>query len=78
LDPATLLPAAPGETGLLAHWDLANVERPLAVLTDDLGIARDGGYEILGRVSDADAKGCSISLDDFLARGNATRGRGTR
>jgi hypothetical protein len=78
LDPATLLPAAPGETGLLAHWDLANVERPLAVLTDDLGIARDGGYEILGRVSDSDAKGCSISLDDFLARGNATRGRGTR
>ncbi|MBT9557503.1 MAG: hypothetical protein IV100_15790 [Myxococcales bacterium] len=78
LDPATLLPAAPGETGLIAHWDLANVERPLAVLTDDLGVTRDGGYEILGRVSDADAKGCSISLDDVLARGAAPRARASK
>ncbi len=72
LNPATLLPASPGESGLIAHWDLANVERPMAVLTDDLGIAREDGYEIVGRVNDADAKGCSISLDDFLTRGVAS------
>src|SRR5262249_42363970 len=68
----------PNEIGLLRHFDLANVERPLAIQTEDLGewvaengngsteaAAPDGGFEVLGRASSAEPKGCSISLEEF-------------
>jgi hypothetical protein len=58
---------APGEVGLLAHFDLANWSRPLAILSDDLGRAEDGGFHVLGRVRSGEARGCSIKVDDLLA-----------
>ena len=66
LDPVTLTDARPGELGLLAHWDLANVERPFAVLTDDLGRMYADGFVLVGRTGESDAKGCSITLDELL------------
>ena len=65
LDPWTLAPARAGN-GLLAHWDLANLERPLAIQTDDLGAVDRHGWEVLGRVAGADAKGCSLTLEELL------------
>ena len=63
VDPVTLMPLAEGEVGLLRHLDLANLDRPLVVQTDDLGRRVPGGFEVLGRaVNDAD-RGCSISVD---------------
>ncbi|MHB9002982.1 MAG: LuxE/PaaK family acyltransferase [Coriobacteriia bacterium] len=47
-----LTPLAPGEVGLLQHWDLANLPTVLAVQTDNLGyIDGEGGFEIVGRAS---------------------------
>lgn len=58
-----------GELGLLRHLDLANVERPLMVQSEDVGrYAVAGGvrgFEILGRAKGAEPRGCSLNADDL-------------
>ena len=66
VSPETMEPAAPGDVGLLRHFDLTNVDSVLAIQTDDLGVAIDDGFEILGRASGAEARGCSIAVDELL------------
>lgn len=48
-----------GETGLLRIYDLANVWSALAVQTEDLGVRRGEGFELLGRAAEAESRGCS-------------------
>ena len=62
----TLQPVRKGEVGLLAHYDLANIDSVMAILTEDLGREAEGGFVLLGRASGSTAKGCSITLDDLL------------
>ena len=67
LDPETLDEKPDGETGILVHYDLANVEIPLAIQTEDIG-KRVGDRLILeGRLLGAEARGCSLSYERFLA-----------
>jgi hypothetical protein len=60
---------AVGELGLLRHLDLANVERPLVVQSEDVGryVLAGGvkGFEILGRAKGAEPRGCSLSAEDL-------------
>jgi hypothetical protein len=56
-------PGEPGQVGLIAHWDLANFNRPLALLSDDVGRAHAGGFEILGRAESSEQRGCSLRID---------------
>ncbi|NDY41890.1 acyl-protein synthetase [Dissulfurirhabdus thermomarina] len=49
IDPETLEPVAPGEAGLLCHYDLTNRAQMFAVQTDNVGLAVEDGFEILGR-----------------------------
>jgi acyl-protein synthetase LuxE len=49
-----------GETGLIRVFDLANVFSVMAVQTEDLGIRRGDGFELVGRASLAEARGCSL------------------
>jgi hypothetical protein len=67
LDPLTLDPSPPGEVGLLAHLDLANLGSVSAVLTEDLGREVPGGFQLLGRTEGAEPRGCSLAMEDFLA-----------
>ncbi len=67
LDPETLADVPPGEIGLLCHYDLANRASVLAVLTEDLGYALGEGFELLGRARGAEARGCSIAIDELLS-----------
>ena len=67
LDPGTLRAVAPGETGVLCHVDLANAGTAVAVLTEDLGRVVADGFELLGRVPGAEARGCSLALAEFVA-----------
>ena len=71
VNPLTAQEVAAGETGVLVHHDLAHFNSASAILTEDAGMAVDGGFLLLGRVEGADAKGCSLAVDDFLkaARG---------
>ncbi|MFT7623058.1 MAG: hypothetical protein ACI9WU_002235 [Myxococcota bacterium] len=66
LDPTTLQPVPLGGRGLLQHLDLANVERPLAIQTDDLGSVDEHGWEVHGRAAGSDAKGCSLTVEEML------------
>ncbi len=68
LDPDTLVPVAPGTTGLLCHHDLANAGSVSVVLTEDLGrTADEDGIELLGRVAGAVPRGCGLLLADLDA-----------
>src|SRR5262249_12463303 len=49
VSPETGREVAPGETGLIRIFDLANVHSVMAIQTEDLGIRREDGFELLGR-----------------------------
>lgn len=68
LDPESGGDAAPGRVGAIAVWDLANTGSVLAVQTADLGRRVEDGFEVLGREPGAEARGCSIAVDELLAR----------
>ncbi len=75
VDPATLAPVPPGQIGLLRHYDLANLHTVLAIQTEDLGVAVGEGFEVLGRASGAELRGCSLAVEDVLeARRNGSHG----
>jgi hypothetical protein len=67
VDPESLAPVPPGQTGILRHVDLANLDSVLAVQTEDLGREVPGGFELLGRTPGAPPRGCSLAADQFLA-----------
>jgi hypothetical protein len=66
VDPETLAPLPHGETGLLQHFDLANIGSVLAVQTEDLGCVSGDGFRLLGRAPGATPRGCSIAMDLLL------------
>ena len=66
VDPETLREMPSGERGLLLHFDLINRNSVLAVLSEDVGVAVEDGFELLGRAQGAEARGCSIALDELL------------
>lgn len=67
LDPATLAEVPEGDLGVLCHTDLANAGTAVRVLTEDLGRSTADGFEIVGRVAGAEARGCSLALADFVS-----------
>ena len=67
LDPETLEEMPEGETGLLVHYDLANAEIPLAIQTEDIGRRVKDRLILEGRLLGAEARGCSLSYERFLA-----------
>lgn len=66
-DPETLRPIADGEVGVLRHFDLANLQSVMAIQTADLGVTSPGGFRVLGRARGAEARGCSLAMDDLLS-----------
>lgn len=65
VDPETLEPLPLGETGLLRHCDLGNRGHIFALQTDDLGVAVDGGFEVIGPAGPGEARGCSLTIDEM-------------
>ncbi len=65
LDPIQSTPVPPGEPGLIAVFDLANVGSALHVLTQDIGRLEDGELELLGRASGAELRGCSLTAEEL-------------
>ena len=66
LDPLSGQERPRGERGVLAHCDLANFNSAVAILTEDVGVAVDDGFLLLGRAEGAEAKGCSLAVQEFL------------
>ncbi len=53
-----------GREGALAVLDLANVYSASAVLTQDRAVQCGDGFEVLGRLENADLRGCNFLLKD--------------
>ncbi|MFC5734246.1 long-chain fatty acid--CoA ligase [Cytobacillus gottheilii] len=66
INPLTGLDMPFGENGVLVHYDLANFNSALSILTEDLGVETDKGFQLLGRVQGSEQKGCSLAVDEFL------------
>ncbi|MEE2664649.1 MAG: long-chain fatty acid--CoA ligase [Myxococcota bacterium] len=69
IDPASGEEAEPGEPGMLSIHDLVNTGSTCAIQTADLGRRVAGspeGFELLGRLPGAEARGCSIAADSML------------
>lgn len=49
-----------GETGVIQIVDLANAWSMVALRTEDLGVRREHGFELVGRIPSAEPKGCSL------------------
>jgi hypothetical protein len=60
---------ADGEVGILRHIDLANRGSAVAIQTEDLALrVGEDGFVLLGRDPDAHLRGCSLDVEDILAR----------
>jgi hypothetical protein len=66
VDPLTGREVPRGERGILVHCDLANFNAVTSILTEDVGVAVEGGFLLLGRAEGAQAKGCSLAVEEFL------------
>jgi len=64
VSPETRAEVAEGETGLLQIFDLANIRSVLAILTGDLAVRRGDGFELIGRVTASEPRGCSLALSE--------------
>ena len=60
ISPETGREVADGETGLIRVFDLANVFSVMAIQTEDLGIRHGDGFELIGRATLAEPRGCSL------------------
>lgn len=60
ISPETGLEVANGEIGLLRIVDLANVYSVMAIQTEDLAVRHGDEFELIGRMPQAEPKGCSL------------------
>ena len=68
ISPETGREVADGETGLIRVFDLANVFSVMAIQTEDLGIRRGDGFELIGRAQLAEPRGCSLMAVKLVNR----------
>ena len=68
LDPETMHERPRGAAGLLVHYDLANFEIPLAIQTEDIGAREGDRLTLVGRLPEAERRGCSLPFEQFLER----------
>ena len=61
LRPERIMPD--GHPGALALLDLANMHSVSSILTEDLGVRRGEGFEVLGRLPQSELRGCNFLLD---------------
>lgn len=59
--------APPGEPGLIAVFDLANLSSAVHLLTEDLGAIEPGGLRLLGRAAGAELRGCSLAAEEMIS-----------
>jgi hypothetical protein len=60
VSPETGRETTEGGSGLIQIWDLANVYSVMAIQTEDLGVRRGDGFELIGRAEPAEPRGCSL------------------
>jgi Acyl-protein synthetase, LuxE len=74
VDPVTLSPVGEGDEGILLHQDAAARSSAVALLTEDRARRSDRGFELLGRMPGAEARGCSLAFDELVRAGGGGAG----
>ena len=68
VDPETQRDLPAGSEGLVACFDLLNLDNVSAILTSDLGVLdATGGLTLVGRAARATPRGCSLTAEDLGA-----------
>jgi hypothetical protein len=67
INPDTMEEMRDGEIGMIKIIDLSNRGSVLAIQTEDLGYKIGNGFEILGRITSATPRGCSLGIDVLLS-----------
>lgn len=67
VDPETLEVLPHGQQGILRVIDLANLGSSVAIQTADLGVVREDGFEVHGRMPGATPRGCARAMDALLS-----------
>lgn len=57
-----------GEPGALAVFDLANIYSVSAILTEDRAVRKGKGFDLLGRLSNAELRGCNFMVEDLIGK----------
>lgn len=65
IDPNTGREAAMNERGLIRVFDLANLWSTMCLQTEDLGVSHGESFEILGRATGAEVRGCSLNAESL-------------
>jgi len=78
VDPETLEPLPEGRPGILRHFDLANLDSVVALQTSDLGRVTPRGFVLTGRAGGAEARGCSLAMEELLKALSTAPGERTR
>ncbi len=63
ISPETGREVEEGQTGLVRVLDLANVYSVASIQTEDLGVRRGSGFELIGRDPSAEVRGCSLMFE---------------
>lgn len=66
VDPESLAPVSPGETGILRIDDVANIGSVVAIQTADLARDTGDGIVLVGRAPGTVPRGCSLAMDEAL------------
>ncbi len=66
VDPKTMKVDNTLTRGLIRWFDLANVFSVSAILTSDIGSLKNEGFLLHGRASDAEIRGCSLTIEEIL------------
>ncbi|MCX7626305.1 MAG: hypothetical protein N2Z21_08870 [Candidatus Sumerlaeaceae bacterium] len=66
VDPCSGEEVLPGHRGLIRIYDLANLGSVVSIQTEDVGVKCREGFEVLGRIASAPARGCSLDAENLL------------
>lgn len=66
VEPWTGREVSPGQRGLVRIYDLANLGSVVSIQTEDVGVKSREGFEVLGRITSAPPRGCSLNVENFL------------
>lgn len=66
VNPDTMQDVELGESGIIVHYDLANLYSVIAMMTEDVGIQLENGFILKGRAEGAEARGCSLAVEEFI------------
>jgi hypothetical protein len=67
VDPVTMeIDHSPDARGLICWYDLANISSVVAVQTSDIGVRTTDGFRLEGRASDAELRGCSLTIEEIV------------